>query len=226
MNLTQIYETLLSRYGEPHWWPTRSRVAGEVPYEVIVGAVLTQNCAWSNVEKALANFGERLSPDFVLSSAPAELIEIIRPAGFFNQKVAYLKAVTEWFGKYGFDVPTVRRESLEKLRAELLSTKGIGRETADAILLYAFGLPTFVIDAYTMRLCERLPIPAGNGYNNVKAYFESRLPRSAELFNNFHALIVINAKAYCRKKPLCGGAGAALACPLADMCISHSGNGQ
>jgi endonuclease-3 related protein len=206
MDLTAIYDILCAHYGDPHWWP------GDTPYEIIVGAVLTQNCAWHNVEKAIANFGGRLTPDFVLNAGAAELIEIIRPAGFFNQKAAYLKAVTAWFGTYGFNVPAVRREPLDKLRAELLAVKGVGNETADAILLYAFDLPTFVTDAYTARLCDRLPLNAGNGYGQIKAYFEDNLPKDAAVYNNLHALIVINAKARCRKQPICGG------CPLEDVC--------
>jgi endonuclease-3 related protein len=204
--LMPIYETLLAYYGEPHWWPAKT------PYEVIAGAVLTQNTAWSNVEKAIANFGDNLVPQTVLTAELSELTEIIRPAGFFNQKAAYLKAVTEWFARYDFDVPTVQCEPLRKMRSELLSTKGIGPETADSILLYAFGFPAFVVDAYTMRLCGRYPIDAGNGYSSVKSHFESRLPRSAEVYNSFHALIVINAKEHCRKKPVCGD------CPLGGKC--------
>jgi endonuclease-3 related protein len=204
--LLSIYETLLTHYGELHWWPART------PYEVMVGAVLTQNTAWSNVEKAIANFGDNLSPEAVANADLVELTETIRPAGFFNQKVGYLKAVTAWYAGYGYDVSTVQREPFEKLRAELLATKGVGQETADSILLYAFGLPTFVVDAYTIRLCGRYPIDAGKGYAAVKAHFEDNLPNSAEVYNGFHAQIVINAKEHCRKKPICGG------CPLGGTC--------
>jgi endonuclease-3 related protein len=178
----------------------------------MVGAVLTQNTAWSNVEKAIAGFGDNLSPEAVVDSDLTELTEIIRPAGFFNQKAGYLKAVTAWYAGYGYDVPTVQKEPLAKLRAELLSTKGVGQETADSILIYAFGFPTFVVDAYTVRLCCRYPIKAGKGYAAVKAYFEGSLPKSAEVYNGFHAQIVINAKEHCRKKPLCDG------CPLGSGC--------
>jgi endonuclease-3 related protein len=205
-NLLVIYETLLAHYGELHWWPAKT------PYEVMVGAVLTQNTAWGNVEKAIVNFGENLSPETVANADISELVEIIRPSGFFNQKAGYLKAVTAWYAGYGYDVPTVRKEPLEKLRAELLSTKGVGQETADSILLYAFGFPTFVVDAYTVRLCGRYPIEAGKGYAAVKAYFEGNLPKSAEVYNNFHALIVINAKEHCKKKPFCD------CCPLGETC--------
>jgi len=204
--LMSLYQTLLAHHGDLRWWPAKT------PYEVIVGAVLTQNTAWSNVEKAIANFGDNLTPKFVLSTDVVKLAEVIRPAGFFNQKAAYLKAVTEWFAGYNVDVLAVQHEPPSKLRAELLAVKGIGKETADSILLYAFGFPAFAVDAYTVRLCERFPIPAGKGYDAVKAYFEDGLPKSQEVYNNFHALIVINAKEHCRKKPVCGG------CPLADSC--------
>ncbi|GHV48476.1 endonuclease III [Clostridia bacterium] len=207
-----IYDTLFARYGELHWWPTRAGAAGENPYEIIVGAVLTQNTAWSNVEKAIGNFGERLSPEYVADIDVAELAGIIRPAGYFNQKAAYLKAVTAWYANYGYDVTAVQKQPLEAIRTELLSVKGVGQETADSILLYAFRLPTFVVDAYTHRLCERYSVKAGKSYVEVKAYFEKRLPKSAEVYNNFHAMIVVNAKEHCRKKPLCAG------CPLEDKC--------
>ena len=205
MSVSNIYETLYNRYGDLDWWPAKT------PYEVMVGAVLTQNTAWGNVEKTIANF-EDLSPKFVLNSDISKLTEIIRPAGFFNQKAVYLKAVTAWFAQYNFDVPTVQREPLEKVRAELLAVKGVGKETADSILLYAFGFPTFVVDAYTMRLCERYSLDAGKSYDSVKAYFQNNLPRDADMYNNYHALIVINAKEHCRKKPLCAG------CPLEKSC--------
>ena len=204
--LISIYEILLAHYGDLNWWPAKT------PYEVIVGAILTQNTAWSNVEKAIANFGKNLTPEAVANTDISELKEIIRPAGFFNQKALYLKAVTAWYANYDYDVPTVQRESLTKLRTELLLTKGVGQETADSILLYAFGFPTFVVDAYTVRLCERYPIDVGKGYAAVKAYFENNLPQSVEVYNRFHALIVINAKEHCRKRPYCER------CPLSGMC--------
>ena len=208
MTLTSIYDALFARYGNLSWWPAKT------PYEVIVGAVLTQNTAWGNVEKAIANFADSLSPERVMSLDIDSLIDIIRPAGFFNQKAAYLKEVTAWFGRYGFDVSAVRKLPLTQARAELLAVRGIGNETADSILLYAFGFPSFVVDAYTMRLLSRLPIDAGKGYESVRAYFESSLPRDVEIYNNFHALIVMNAKEHCRKKPVCSG------CALSEMC-SH-----
>ena len=205
--LMQIYETLLAHYGDLNWWPA------ETPYEVMVGAVLTQNTAWSNVEKAIANFGGNLTPEAVMEMGTQELAEIIRPAGFFNQKAAYLKTLTTWFAGYDFNVLSVQQKPLEKLRPELLSLKGIGKETADAILLYAFAFPTFVVDAYTVRLCERYPVECGKTYDAIKAYFEAGVPRHTGIYNNYHALIVINAKEHCRKsKPLCDN------CPLRHTC--------
>jgi endonuclease-3 related protein len=197
MTLTAIYDALLARYGNLNWWPAKT------PYEVIVGAVLTQNTAWGNVEKAISNFDGDLSPERVMNLNMNALIEIIRPAGFFNQKAVYLREVTAWFGRYGFSVSAVRKLPLAQVRAELLSVRGVGHETADSILLYAFDFPSFVIDAYTTRLLSRLPIDAGKGYEKIKAYFESNLPRDVEIYNNFHALIVVNAKEHCRKKPVC-----------------------
>ncbi len=204
--LLHIYETLLSFYGDLNWWPAKT------PYEIIVGAILTQNTAWNNVEKAIANFGATLFPETVAKTTLPELKEIIRPAGFFNRKAIYLKEVTAWFADYGYDVPTVQRQPLEKLRTELLATKGVGEETADSILLYAFGFPTFVVDAYTVRFCERYPLDAGKNYAALKAYFEANLPKDVDVYNSFHALIVANAKNHCRKKPSCKG------CPLDESC--------
>lgn len=204
--LIGIYTSLFACYGELHWWPAKT------PYEVIVGAVLTQNTAWGNVEKALANFNGELSPERIVKMETTELAEIIRPAGFFNQKAVYVKAVTEWFSRYGYDVSAIRKEPLRKIRSELLAVKGVGRETADSILLYAFDFPTFVVDAYTVRLCSRYPIIAGKEYETIKGYFEQHLSPSAEIYNNFHALIVANAKRHCRKKPICAD------CPLEPRC--------
>jgi endonuclease-3 related protein len=207
MTLTEIYRTLAARYGDLRWWPA------DTPYEVIVGAVLTQNTAWGNVEKAIANFAGDLSPERVMSTDA--LAELIRPAGFFNQKAVYLREVTAWFGRYGFDISAVQKLPLARVRAELLAVRGIGHETADSILLYAFGFPSFVVDAYTMRLLSRLPVNAGRGYEKVKAYFENELPQDTEIYNNFHALIVVNAKEHCRKKPACKG------CPLCVVCAQR-----
>ena len=206
-NINAIYQKLIAHHGNLMWWPAKT------PYEVIVGAVLTQNTAWSNVEKAIANFGDALTPEFVRDIDTETLIDIIRPAGFFNQKSVYLKAVTKWYEKYNFDNAAISREPLHKLRKELLMVKGVGKETADSILLYAFNLPTFVIDAYTVRLCKRFTVDIATDYDTLKAHFEANLPICQETYNNYHALIVINGKDHCRKtRPKCNS------CPLDGIC--------
>jgi len=204
--LMEIYDRLLAHYGDPLWWP------GNSPYEVISGAVLVQNTNWKNAQKAIANFNDRLLPQFVADAGMDELVEIIRPAGFYNQKAACLKAVTDWFGRYSYDVAEAQKQPLEGLRAELLAIKGIGNETADCILLYALGLPTFVIDAYTMRFCSRFPLDAGRGYMAAKAYFEANLSECEDVYNNYHALLVLNGQVRCKKHANCDG------CPLQGLC--------
>ena len=204
--LQKIYHTLYSHYGNLNWWPAVT------PFEVIVGAILTQNTAWSNVEKAIERFEGDLSPERVMSLSMEELQEIIRPAGFFRQKAQYLKAVTEWFISYDCNIDLIRRHSLSDIRLELLKVRGVGNETADSILLYAFGFPSFVVDAYTMRFFRRFPIDAGNTYMEVKNYCEKELPSDIEVYSHFHALIVHNGKEHCKKKAECAG------CPLEKYC--------
>ena len=204
--LKKIYNTLYSHYGNLNWWPA------DTPFEVIVGTILTQNTAWSNVEKAIERFEGDLSPERVMSLSMEELQEIIRPAGFFRQKAQYLKAVTEWFISYDCNIDLIRKHSLSDIRAELLKVRGVGNETADSILLYAFGLPSFVVDAYTMRFFRRFPVAAGNTYMEVKNYCEKELPSDIEVYSHFHALIVHNGKEHCKKKTECAG------CPLEKYC--------
>jgi endonuclease-3 related protein len=204
--LQKIYNTLYSHYGNLNWWPA------DTPFEVIVGTILTQNTAWSNVEKAIERFEGDLSPERVMSLSMEELQEIIRPAGFFRQKAQYLKAVTEWFMSYECNIDLIRKHSLSDIRLELLKVRGVGNETADSILLYAFGLPSFVVDAYTMRFFRRFPVDAGNTYMEVKNYCEKELPSDIEVYNHFHALIVHNGKEHCKKKAECAG------CPLEKYC--------
>jgi len=200
-----IYSRLFDRYGDLRWWPAKT------PFEVMIGAILTQNTAWGNVEKALANFTSEPIPDFIETIQTGDLAAIIKPAGFFNQKSVYLKTLTAWYKTYNYSVDNVRKRPLQELRTELLSVKGVGRETADSILLYAFGLPTFVIDTYTLRLIMRLTnMPEPLEYNSAQIIFAHGL--DASLYNNAHAMIVINAKEHCGAKPKCPG------CPLSDIC--------
>ncbi len=209
-----LYDKLYAQYGNLHWWPAQT------PYEVMVGAVLTQNTAWTNVEKALANFGTQLSAELVENMPVQELCERIRPAGFFNQKALYLKALTAWFKTYDYSAACAAKTDLSILRRELLCVKGVGAETADSVLLYALNLPSFVVDAYTKRLLKRIGVCPNAGqaqlYDAIQQYFEQAIPKDVALYNNYHALIVENAKEHCRAKPLC------TACPLADICAHAS----
>lgn len=207
--LRAIYQTLYAHYGDLHWWPAHS------PFEVMVGVVLTQNTAWPNVEKAIRQFKGELSPERIIQLSSDELEAIIRPAGFYRQKAQYLKAVSAWFLRYDADPKRVRSCSPDGIRSELLAVRGGGSETADSIILYAFDLPTFVIDAYTIRLFQRIPLDAGNKYMEIKRFCEAQMPADVALYNRFHALIVENAKEYCRKKPIC------VHCPLANICAKQ-----
>ena len=207
-SLYEIYRMLFEAYGEQHWWPAESA------FEMMTGAILTQNTSWSNVRRAIANFGDNLTPDFIIACPLQELRLIIRPSGFFNQKAVRLKGLAQWFKKYGCNVIIVNLKKPEKIRDELLSLDGVGCETADSIMLYAFGLPYFVIDAYTKRVFARLCFDMPETYDGIRRYFESRLPPDSALFNEFHALIVKHAKMHCKAQPACTG------CPLERVCPS------
>ena len=207
--LMQIYELLYERYGPQHWWPGRTR------FEIIVGAILTQNTNWANVEKAIANLkaADSLTPQRLHDMPTAQLAELIRPAGYYNIKASRLKNFLDClFENYGGDLGALEGLSADGLRRELLSIKGIGAETADSIVLYAFDKPVFVVDTYTCRVLGRHElIEAGADYEQVRQYFESNLPGDVKLFNEFHALLVRAGKEYCRPKPRCDG------CPLESL---------
>jgi endonuclease-3 related protein len=210
--LIRIYDLLLARYGPRRWWPA------ETPFEVCVGAILTQNTNWGNVEKAIENLKREgvLSPEALRAIPVTRLAELIRPAGYYNLKSLRLKAFIEWlFDGYSGSVEKMSRADWRKMRGELIKVRGIGPETADSILLYACGKPTFVVDAYTKRLLAGLGvINGGEGYEEVRALFMENLPSDVKLFNEYHALIVQHAKEHCRKRPLCPG------CPL-HVCPSY-----
>ncbi len=210
--LLEIFDRLFRRYGPRHWWPA------ETPFEVCVGAILTQNTSWGNVEKAIANLkrAKLLSPQ-ALSNIPVErLAEVIRPAGFFNVKAKRLKGfVDRLFARYDGSLDRLFAEEWHGLRAELLAVPGIGPETCDAILLYAGGKPSFVVDAYTRRLFAGLGLVREDvGYEELRALFMDNLPPDPVLFNEYHALIVEHGKEHCRKRPRCAG------CSLHVLCRS------
>ena len=190
----------------------------------MVGAILTQSAAWSNVDKAIANLkaADALSPGAIRNLPLSELALIIRPCGYFNAKAVKLKALADWFGSYNDNdnIESLKKADTESLRRELLAVHGVGPETADSILLYAAGKPVFVIDAYTRRIFSRLGLLAEKeSYDACQRLFTANLEADATLFNEYHALLVKLAKDACCKKPLCRR------CCLSDICnfykISH-----
>lgn len=211
MPFLQVYEQLLAHHGHQQWWP------GETPFEVMVGAVLTQNTAWSNVEKAIAclKAAGALSPETIVAAEHERLAGWIRPSGYFNVKAQRLKNYCTWYLEQGgFDA--LQRWPTVGLRRAVLGVNGIGPETADDIVLYGFGRPVFVIDTYTRRLFTRLGLIRGDeDYETLRARFEAELAETADpvaVFNEYHALIVAHAKDFCRKTQRCEG------CCLADRC--------
>ncbi len=212
----QIYHVLLSAYGPQHWWPA------DTPFEVMVGAILTQNTSWTNVEKAITNlkFENLMDARHILDCAPDHLAEVIRPTGFYRQKATRLNALCMFYLEHGCE-QQLRRWPATSLRQRMLKVHGIGPETADSILLYALNKPVFVIDAYTARIFSRLGmLERQSAYADTQAFFHARLPRSIPIFQEFHALIVAHAKRFCRSRPLCPG------CPLAASCAYASAGNQ
>ncbi|MFC1884570.1 endonuclease III domain-containing protein [Thermodesulfobacteriota bacterium] len=199
--LMEMFERLQLYFGSLNWWPADTEL------EVMVGAVLTQNTNWNNVKKAIDNLKKRkiLSLDGLLSVSMEDLAREIRPAGYYNIKSARLKNLVNYLGEnFQGDLSLVSNKGTETLREELLSVKGIGPETADSILLYAFGRPVFVVDAYTHRILNRHCIfEEETSYHELQDFFQSHLPEEVPLYNEFHALIVMAGKNFCRKTPIC-----------------------
>jgi endonuclease-3 related protein len=186
----------------------------------MVGAVLTQNTAWTNVEKAIVNLkaAKALSPEAIAAAPHRRLAIWLKPSGYFNIKAQRLRALCTWLIQQG-GVQRIARLPTPVLRAELLQVHGIGPETADDILLYAFNRPVFVVDAYTRRLFQRLGLIRGDEkYEPLRQWFETSLVTDVPLFNEYHALIVAHVKAVCRKRPLCS------ACKLRPLCLSRDLN--
>ncbi len=207
--LIEIYRLLLGRFGPQHWWP------GETQFEIIAGAILTQNTAWPNVEKAIANLkaADLLTPEKLHNVQTQKLAELIKPAGYFNIKAKRLKNFLTWlFEHYDGRLTNLHSVDTSRLREELLAVKGIGPETADSILLYAFDREIFVVDAYTARIAvrHRLVEPSVD-YDRLQQLFQANLPSDVRLFNEFHALLVRLGKEFCRPSPKCSG------CPLEKL---------
>ena len=210
--LIDIYNTLFSKYGPQAWWP------GAGPLDVVIGAILTQNTAWSNVEKAFTNLKKAnlWSLQSIHRINQEELASGIRPSGYFNQKARKLKSFAEHiFIRYEGDLGKFLNQELSGLRSELLSIYGIGPETADDILIYAAEKPSFIIDVYTKRILGRLgvmDINPGSKYEDYQKWVQAQLPEDVSLFNEFHALLDNHAKLICKKTPLCSQ------CVLIDGC--------
>lgn len=200
--LMDLYHAMHRFFGPQAWWP------GDGPLEIMIGAVLTQNTNWNNVERAIKNLraGDMIDIEKLVRIDPNELADLIRPAGYFTVKAKRLKNLMSFIHKnYGGDLQRFFSLSVSQLREELLSVSGIGNETADDIVLYAAIKPTFVVDTYTYRIMLRhLLIGQEDDYLTIKALFEDNLPMEAELFNEYHALLVAVGKNYCKKtNPLC-----------------------
>lgn len=221
-----LYKILLNHFGNQDWWPFdrtyHKRNGSDQRFEIMIGAILTQNTAWSNVEKALLNLKKNKSLTVrKIVDMPLEKLKVmIQPSGFFNQKAIRLKILASYiYENYDGSLDKFFERDLQDIRNELLSLNGIGPETADSILLYAGNLPIFVVDAYTKRICKRIPLqPKDGSYDEIQQYFKSELSKNlpekdmVPLYKELHALIVELAKNYCKTKPSCDN------CPLKKDC--------
>ena len=207
--LNSIYAAMSAHYGPTHWWP------GDTPFEIAVGAILTQNTAWTNVEKAIVNLKRErlLHPKRMMGASVETLERAVRPSGYYRQKAHRLRIFCEYLSKqYGGSMKNMAKRATETLRQELLALHGIGPETADDILLYACEKPVFVVDAYTRRILARHGLVAETiGYDALQTLFHENLPMDISLFKEYHGLIVYTGKDFCRRLPRCEG------CPLAGM---------
>lgn len=205
--ILNMYEAMHEALGPSHWWP------GDSPYEISIGAILTQNTNWKNVEKAIDNLKSNnlLNPEAMYSLPPGELAELIRPAGYYNIKTKRIRNFLIFLkNEADFNLLQLKKQSLEELRPKILSVNGIGPETADSILLYALNYPTFVVDTYTARMMHRHGLVAETvDYHELQSLFMDSLPDDVALFNEYHALIVRIGKNWCKKS-----AGLCDTCPL------------
>lgn len=211
--LTDVYARLYAHFGPQHWWP------GDTPFEIIIGAILTQNTSWTNVEKAIANLkrADLLEPTRLHRTTTARLAKLIRPSGYFNLKAKKLKAFVDFlFAEHYGKLSHLFRLDTASLREQLLAVYGIGPETADSIILYAAEQPIFVIDAYTRRIFARLDLARDDlPYAELQQLFMSNLLHDLQMFNEYHALIVALGKNVCKKSaPRCAE------CPLQETCTT------
>ncbi len=209
--ILEAYERLLARFGPQHWWPAETR------FEVIVGALLMQQTAWRNVEAAIGNLRRAglLSPAGIASARIPELRRRVRVAGLYQSKPLRLKRFCARLMEFGGDLDAFFARPMAAVREDLLAQEGVGPETADSILLYASETPTFLVDAYTVRIARRLGWIDTDDYDEVKAWFEARFPRDLASYREFHALLVRHATQVCRPRPRCGE------CPLNERCAYY-----
>jgi len=211
-NLEEIYKRLYAKFGPQHWWP------GKTKFEIIVGAILTQNTSWNNVEKAIRNLKHHgfLTPQRLKEASVRKIAALIKPAGYFNVKAMRLKNFIHFlFKEYDGSLEKMSKEYWANLRMKLLNVNGIGPETADSILLYAFNKPVFVVDAYTKRVLARHNLIGRHAdYQSIQNLFTDNLNQDAKMFNEYHALIVRLGKELCKSKPLCE------ICPLNNLSYS------
>ncbi|MFB6088972.1 MAG: endonuclease III domain-containing protein [Candidatus Aenigmatarchaeota archaeon] len=207
--LEEIYDVLLENFGEQEWWPADSN------FEVIVGAILTQNTSWKNVEKVINRMKQEeiLSMENIIEIKEDKLQQIIRPSGFYRQKARRLKRISKQIYESASSLEDFFEDkNIDELRKELLNIKGIGKETADSIILYSAHKPSFVVDAYTKRIFKRIGMDIGESYNEIKSFLEDNLHEDVEIYKEYHALLVELAKNHCKKKPECKE------CPLSYLC--------
>lgn len=195
MTALEIYEKLLHTYGRPRWW-------SDDPYVVMVQAILVQHTAWASVEKVTSSLGNDLSPEKIAGLREERLTERIRPCGFGKAKAAAIQRLTMWYKNYQYDPEILRKKEKGELRSELLRIKGIGEETADVLLTFAFHKPSFVVDEYTRRFLGRLGYTFEND-KQIRAFFESGLPADYRIYGWYHWLILDHGIQRCKKTPLC-----------------------
>ena len=203
----ELLDRLNAVFGPPEGWPGNT-------VTIMATAVMVQNTAWTAVLRALARFPQELTAEYLLALPVGELMDYIRPCGFMRRKAETIQKVMAWYGRYGFDAVKVETAQQETLRQELRELKGIGEETADVILLYAFHKPVFVLDTYTRRMLKRL---GGTMQTDAerRAWFLMGIPHTAKMYDDYHWLLLEHGKHYCKKRPLCDE------CPLGDACAKN-----
>jgi endonuclease-3 related protein len=204
--LMGIYHRLFDAFGPQGWWPAKT------DFEMMIGAILVQNTNWGNVEQALNNLNGELTPQKLEQLSVEELAERIRPSGYYQQKAKKIKAFLAWYAGYDYELECVKQQDGEILRQELLGVHGIGEETADCMLTYAFEKPYFIVDAYARRILERVGFEMPKGYDAYRDKIESAIPKELMIYNELHALLVQLGKKNCKKNPNCQR------CPIAKQC--------